>query len=122
MLAFVTLDQAKEYARIQHTALDDTIGDLIHAASAAVKGYLKSASPWAVELDDDGNPIEDSSGDTVRVEDSNGPVAKPQVRLATLMLVNRWLKYGHESTATDPGYLPPEVTAILYPLRDPALA
>jgi len=120
-LAFITLEEAKQYSRIQHTALDATIIDLIEAASMAVKGYLKSTSPWAMELDDDGNEVEDSSGDTVPLQDSNGYIVRPQVKMATRMLVDRWLKHTHQANPAAHGYLPAEVVAILYPLRDPAL-
>lgn len=121
-LAYITRAEAKAYCRIQHTALDDTIDLLIGGASAAVKNHLGNFSPYQGLRNDDDDLVLDSNYEPEIAPDSNGDqVVKDEVKLAVLFLVNRWIKYGHETTATTPGFLPPEVESILCPLRDPVL-
>jgi hypothetical protein len=116
MTMIVTLPQAKKHLRVTHTLDDADITLKIHAASGAVINYLKSsASAWI-----------DSSGQVI--EDSSGVLLVPQeVQEATLVLLGWMYSYregetGETNPAFQTGYLPPPVTALLYPLRDPALA
>ena len=121
-LAYVTRTEAKAYSRIQHTALDTTIDVLIEAASAAVKNYLNDFSPYEGERDDDDDYVVDSNYEPVAKLDSNGnQIVKPEVKMTVLLLVDRWLKQPPNASEQPMGYLPVEVTSILYPLRDPAL-
>ncbi|HBO3547945.1 TPA: phage gp6-like head-tail connector protein [Pseudomonas aeruginosa] len=124
-MMYVTLEQAKSQIEIDHDASDSLIMGYILSASASVKAYLKSASPYAVELDSNDDPVLDSNGDVVYVRDSNG---KKEVNMivqqAVLLLVAIYFKDRDENADSifEQGYLPKPVTALLYPLRDPALA
>lgn len=121
-LAYVTTAEAKAYSRIQHSALDTTIALLIGSASASVKNYLGDFSPYDGERDDDDDFVLDSNYEPQPKLDSNGnQVVRDEVKLAVLMLVDRWLKFKPEENPTAHGYLPPEVISILYPLRDPVI-
>lgn len=124
-MMYVTLDRAKEHLNMDHSSDDNLITVYIQAASGAVKNYLKSASPYEVERDSNDDIIVDSSGDPIYVEDSSGDklVSYP-VQAATLLMVGFLYKDRDENPddAFARGYLPMPVTALLYPLRDPALA
>ena len=124
-MMYVTLDRAKEHLSMDHSSDDNLITVYIQAASGAVKNYLKSASPYEVERDSNDDIILDSSGDPIYVTDSSGDkeVSYP-VQAATLLMVGFLYKDRDENpdSAFDRGYLPKPVTALLYPLRDPALA
>lgn len=121
MTMLVTLTQAKRHLRVTHTLDDLDITLKIHAASAAILNYLKDAAlDWV-----------DSSG--ALIEDSTGSLVSQQgqlVQQATLLLLG-WMYSFREGEvgesnpafqAFQQGYLPPPVMALLYPLRDPALA
>lgn len=119
-IAYITTAEAKEFSRIQHAALDTTIGTLIEAASASVKNYLGDFSPYEGERNDDDDYVLDSNWEPQLKLDSNGlQVVKAEVKLAVMLLVDRWIKYQYSDNPVDYGYLPPEITSILYPLRDP---
>ena len=122
---YVTLARAKQHLNMDHDADDSLITVYIQAASGAVKNYLKSASPYSVELDSDDDPVFDSSGDPVYVRDSDdNKEVRYEVQSAVLLLVGFLYKDRDENpdTAFQQGYLPFPVTALLYPLRDPAFA
>lgn len=124
-LEYVTLDRAKQHLNMDHDADDSLIQAYIAAASEAVKNYLKSASPYEVERDANDNPIFDSSGDPVYAVDSSGDrTVRYAVQAATLLQVGFLYRDRDENAngAYDVGYLPRPVTALLYPLRKPALA
>lgn len=124
-MMYVTLDRAKQHLNMDHDEDDTLIEVYVQAASGAVKNYLKSASPYEVERDSNDDPILDSSGDPIYVEDSAGDklVSYP-VQAAVLLMVGFLYKDRDENpdSAFDRGYLPRPVTALLYPLRDPACA
>lgn len=124
-MMYVTLARAKQHLNMDHDEDDNLIEVYVQAASGAVKNYLKSASPYEVERDSNDDPILDSSGDPVYVEDSSGAklVSYP-VQAAVLLMVGFLYKDRDENpdSAFDRGYLPKPVTALLYPLRKPALA
>jgi hypothetical protein len=116
-MKLVTLTDAKAHCRVDFTE-DDTILDIyVQAASQAVLDYLKSGATFL-----------DSSGD-VPVDSSGDPEGIPfNVQAATLVLTAEMYR-NREALTEDPvptqhgyGYLPRSVTALLYPLRDPALA
>jgi hypothetical protein len=124
-MMYVTLDRAKRHLNMDHDQDDVLIEAYIGAASEAVKNYLKSASPYEVERDSNDDPILDSSGDPVYVVDSSGDkLVKYAVQAATLLQLGFLYKDRDENAgnAYDLGYLPKPVMALLYPLRDPALA
>jgi hypothetical protein len=122
-MMYVTLARAKQHLNMDHDEDDNLIEVYVQAASGAVKNYLKSASPYEVERDSNDDPILDSSGDPVYVVDSSGgKLVSYPVRAAVLLMVGFLYKDRDENpdSAFDRGYLPRPVTALLYPLRDPA--
>lgn len=125
MLQYVTLQQAKDHLRVDHDAEDNDIELKIVAASSAVKSYLKSASPYEPLRDSNDTPLLDSNDLPIPEEDSNGdPILRWEVRAAVLILLGILYRDrdGQEMKDWAPGYLPAPVTALLYPLRDPAFA
>lgn len=123
-MMYVTLERAKAHLNIDHDEDDILITAYIKAASGAVKNYLKSASPYEVERDSNDDPVLDSNGDPEYVRDSSGDkVIRFEVEAAVLLMVGHLYKDRDENSdgAFEQGYLPKPVTALLYPLRDPAL-
>lgn len=123
-MMYVTLDRAKRHLNMDHDQDDVLIEAYIGAASNAVKNYLKSASPYEVERDSNDDPILDSSGDPTYIVDSSGDKqVKYEVQAATLLQLGFLYRDRDENAngAYEMGYLPKPVTALLYPLRDPAL-
>ena len=121
---YVTLERGKQHLNMDHDQDDVLITAYIGAASEAVKNYLKSASPYEVERDSNDDPILDSSGDPIyAVDSSGGKVVKYSVQAATLLQLGFLYKDRDENPdqAFAQGYLPKPVTALLYPLRTPAL-
>ena len=122
-MRYVTLQRAKQHLNMDHDQDDVLIEAYIGAASEAVKNYLKSASPYEVERDSNDDPIVDSSGGPIYVVDSSGDKqVKYAVQAATLLQLGFLYKDRDENAdrAYEIGYLPHPVTALLYPLRDPA--
>ena len=122
-MGLITTDQALLQIRGGDEVNEDELQEVVDAASAMVLNYLKSASAYVAELDSAGDPVVDSNDDIVYTE-----VVRPEVQQATKILVGylwRNRDEGGEGSfrpTFDQGYLPMPVTAILYPLRDPALA
>jgi hypothetical protein len=122
----VTLQEAKDNMLVTFSASDADIDMKIAAASGAVLNYLKSRKNlYIFEVDSDGELFLDSQGLPVYERDSNGQrLIRPEVKQATLLLVGIFFRDrdGAEADKWEPGFLPRPVTALLYPLRDPALA
>lgn len=118
-MALITTDQALLQIRGGDEVDEDELQEMVDAASAMVINYLKSASPYLPELDSSGEPVLDSSDEVVYTTD-----VRPEVQHATKMLVGYLWRNRDENADEefDRGYLPKPVTAILYPLRHPALA
>ncbi|HEK1482710.1 TPA: phage gp6-like head-tail connector protein [Pseudomonas aeruginosa] len=124
-MMYVTMERAKAHLGMDHDEDDTLISAYISAASGAVKNYLKSASAYEVERDSNDDPVLDSNGDPVYARDSNGAKeVRLEVQQAVLLLIGFFYKDRDENPdgAFAQGYLPAPVTALLYPLRDPALA
>ena len=124
-MRYVTLERAKQHLNMDHDLDDPLIEAYIGAASEAVKNYLKSASPYEVERDSNDDPVLDSSGDPLYAVDSSGDkVVRYAVQAATLLQIGFLYKDRDENAngAYEIGFLPRPVTALLYSLRDPALA
>lgn len=141
----VTLDEARRHLRLDVDV--DSNGDSpddpdlrlkIAGASAAVLNYLKiRRNLWVrvYETDTAGDEVLDSNGDPVPavdtdgkpiyVVDSNGDrlIADP-IKSATLLMLGFLYRDRDENAdkAFEMGYLPAPVTALLYPLRDPAVS
>lgn len=125
MVMLVTLQQARDQIRSDTTDDDNHLTLNIHAASKAVMNYLKSTRPYILEVDSAGDPVLDSNGDPVYFHDSAGDVvALPEVQQAVLYLLGVFYRDrdGQDMSAWEHGYLPKPVIALLYSLRDPALA
>jgi hypothetical protein len=108
MTLLVSVADTKARLRITHSEEDADLEAMIHGASAAVMNYLG--------VTEDAFMDSDSSA-------SDGLFVPPEVELATLVLVGILARDrdGVEAKEWEQGYLPKPVTAILYPLRDPAL-
>lgn len=128
-MMLVTLEEASDHIR-RDTGDDDAdlIGK-IAAASSAVLTYMKGSPVGSPMRDSSGAIVRDSDGRIVYETNSAGtPVIRPEVKQATLILVAEFYRNrdGEQAGEVDPrygyGYLPRPVLALLYPLRDPALA
>lgn len=120
-MKLITVAQARAHVRADHQAEDAQLEEFVEAASAAVVNYLKSGAD--IFLNTLGLPEEiygDSPAEVIAY------AVPPEVQTATKLLVGYFFRNrdGSEpnSDGWQPGYLPPPVTALLYPLRDPALA
>lgn len=115
MTMLVTLAQAKKHLRIDWDHDDDDVSWKIEEASAAVINYLGEQAYQF--LDSSLMVVEDTS------EEAIIPHA---VRAATLQLLTALYENRGDDGGTlskfQMGYLPPSVTALLFPLRDPAIA
>lgn len=102
----VTLDQCKVGLNISDPDQDARIRMYVTAASQAVMLYLKDTSSFV-----------DTAGVVL-------PDVPAVARQATIMLVGVMLREpdGDEQKLWQMGYLPPPVTALLYPLRTPTMA
>lgn len=107
-MMFITLQDATQHLRVDDDADDSDITLKVHAASGAVRNYLKSAAD--AYFDADGAVI----------------AAKVpfEVQAATLLMLGYLYKQRDEDSGHEfeEGKLPRPVTALLYPLRDPAFA
>jgi len=121
MTKLVTLAQAKQRIRLDHTLDDADINLMIDAASGAVLQYIGDTQYQFL----------DTGGDLVDLDPATEQAAIRAlhvVKQATLVLITDWDKNrdGVNSAIVDPkwgyGYLPRPVVAILYPLRDPTIA
>lgn len=109
-MMLVTLDDIKRYLREPED--DDLELQLLgRAASSAVMNYV-GPQDWT---DSNGDPIEDSNGQAIGAPD--------EVQWATLSLVGYLFRHRDEDPdrVFSMGFLPPAVTALLYPLRMPTL-
>ncbi|UVM07055.1 head-tail connector protein [Pseudomonas laurylsulfatiphila] len=107
-MMFITLEEAKLHLRVDGDSDDSDITLKTHAASGSVRRYLKSAA----------DPYFDEAGEVI-------PDKVPfEVKAATQLMLGYLFNQRDEDSGREfePGYLPRPVTALLYPLRDPALA
>lgn len=120
-MKLITLAQARAHVRVDHEVEDAQLDEFIESASAAVVNYLKGGAD--VFLNTLGLPEEiygDSPAEVVAY------AVPPEVQVATKLLVAYFFRNrdGREPIPDgwQHGYLPLAVIALLYPLRDPALA
>lgn len=115
-LSYVTIEEAKCQCRVPSTdGFDDgRFFHLIQAASGAVKNYLKDFSAYEGQRNTDDDYEVDSSGEPVLEEILE---VKPEVKQAVLLLIDDWY---NGRMPEDPHSLPPYVSSLLWPLRDPA--
>lgn len=122
---FVTVDDAREHLQIGDDSHDAWLATWIPSASAMIRNYMQGHRLFEVEIDTSGNPVLDTNGDPVIATDTNGvPLVRFEVRAATLIMLGYLFRQRDEDEHREfeMGYLPRPVTAILYPLRDPAIA
>jgi hypothetical protein len=114
--SLVTLEQAKDQCEVIGTDQDVKITQLVRAASAAVLNYLGDGADFFLDSSGWVDPEPDSSGISI---------VPAEVQQATLLLVEEFFAHrgsdGGQGAQWAQGFLPPVVTALLYPLRDPAL-
>lgn len=88
--------------------------------------YLKSRRNLYVnETDENGDDVLDSAGLPIPAVDSAGEMTvRYNIQAATLLMLGYLYRDrdADSDKAYQQGYLPAPVTALLYPLRDPALA
>ena len=110
-VALATLERVKSALRIDTDQDDALLDAYILAASAAVIAYLKGQADVLLDLDTGGSM-------------PSGFEVPPAIEIATVILVGHFYREpdGDTEKAFEQGYLPKPVTALLYPLRDPALA
>jgi Phage gp6-like head-tail connector protein len=125
-MMLVTLEEAKDHLEVDFSSKDTMISLKVSSASGMVLNYLKSRrNLYVLLVDDDGEPLLDSQGEVVYELDSQGArIVRDEIKHAVLILVGMLFRDrdGVEAKDWAPGFLPAPVTAILYPLRDPALA
>lgn len=112
MISLISLDYARKALHLDDGDMDiEVVGVWIPAASDMVMNYLKGQAETLVPTD--------TSGELIDPED-----VPPAIKAATAMLVGMLManRDGDPEKAFERGYLPAPVTAILFPLRDPALA
>lgn len=124
-MMLVTLAEAQKHLRVDTDADSDDLALKVRAASGAVMNYLKSGSPYIPAVDSAGATLFDSAGRIIPAVDASGePLVRWEVKDATLIMVGYLyrLRDDNEDGAYEMGFLPKPVTALLYSLRDPALA
>lgn len=111
MVALITLEEAKTLLNIPSDDEDAKLNILIPAASELVVNYLKDQADTLLGLDTGG-------------ELPTGSDVPYAIRMATALMVGILLNDpdGDPNKYFERGYLPAPVTALLYPLRDPAVA
>jgi hypothetical protein len=114
----VTLEQAKAHLRLEDETVDFDLNLKIHAASGAVLNYLKGANRF-IQATVNGILAFDVDGDPIYTDEVLFEVQAATLLMLGVLYVDRDGDKDHEY---EPGYLPRSVTALLYPLRTPALA
>ena len=118
-IEYVTLEEARDQVRAPGIYDDDRLELLIKAASGAIKNYLGTFSAYEGQRNEDDDYILDSNFEPeIQLNDEDERVVKFEVRQACLLLIERWYRGNIDGMPANT--LPPEVAAILYPLRDPA--
>lgn len=119
MLMLVTLDEVKAALHITHDDDDATLQLFIAAASQAVVNFLDTQAHVVLGYDSPAESPYDSPPAT--------GTAPPEVKAATIILTGHLFRdpdgnSGNPDMAFQNGWLPRPVVALLYPLRDPAVA
>src|ERR1051325_8323437 len=113
MFMLVTVDQVRTALKLD-TGESDTIIELyISAASRAVVRYLKGQAGTLLTID---SPPNSPPNDLSAVPED--------IQMATILLTGHFYRNpdGDPDHDWEQGFLPRTVTALLYPLRDPAIA
>lgn len=113
MFMLVSVARIREALRLDDAESDTLISVYISAASRAVVRYLKGQAGTLLTIDSPPNsPPDDLTG------------VPEDIQMATILLVGHFYRNPDADPDHDfeQGYLPRPVTALLYPLRDPAIA
>ena len=117
MTMLVSLPQAKDHLRIDSADGDADLTLKVHAASGAVLRYLNGKNYLVPTVDGQGAPVLDAGG---------APTTEVRFEVqAAVLLMTGYLHKDRDNDQNheyETGYLPRPVTALLYGLRDPALA
>jgi hypothetical protein len=116
MPSFLTVEQAVQHLRLDSDFADveanrTEIEEMVEAASGAVINYLKTSAYF-------------DRDDNLKVNSRGQYSAPPVVFTATkIMLGYLWKDRDNDAAHEyEQGYLPRPVTALLFPLRDPAVS
>jgi len=131
-MGLVTLQEAKDHLLVDTSAGDSWINMAIEGVSDAVLRWLKEDWRAYVLLEDSNGIVLDSAGDPIPLEDSNGFVVKPVVKMATLVELAVQYRFrdgvGYDRTATGDLYsgrygyiLSQGPTSLLHALRKTTL-
>jgi len=109
MVSLVTLAEVKSHLMVDNDAADGWIEMMILAISDAVMTWLKDEwRAYEPLLGPGGQPVEDSSGDPIPAEDSNGPIVRPVVKAATLVEIASQFRFrdgdGAAAVPSDAGH------------------
>lgn len=86
MASLVTLEEVRDHLMVDSVAVNPWINMMIPAISQAVLSWLKDDwRAYETMLDSNGEPLEDSAGEPIILEDSSGSIVKPMVKAATLI-------------------------------------
>lgn len=123
-LEYVSLIELKNWMQIQHTAMDDKLEMAIMGFSNAVKNYLKDFSAYEGQRNEDDDYVLDSNYEPeIQLDANNDRVVKAEVKIAVIEYARIFIE--QPELLANPGTvsgLPRHVEALLYPLRDPAMA
>lgn len=127
-MKLITLEAAKAQLQMDHDEDDVFISAKIDQASGAVLNYLKGTPIGQPVYDEQGAIVVNEDGviEYERVDDVL--VVRFEIQAAVQLLVAEYYKNreaeqdGEVAAQYGYGYLPRAVVALLYPLRDPALA
>ena len=127
-MGLVTLQEAKDHLLVDTSAGDNWLLMAIEGVSDAVLRWLKEDWRAYVLLEDSNGVVLDSSGEPYPLEDSNGFIVKPVVKMATLVELAVQYRYrdGKDAPAVPShwgyGYtLSAGPTSLLTPLRKSTL-
>lgn len=121
-MKLITLQQASDHLRRDTDADNADLELKVEGGSMAVINYLKRQGMLKFAATDSaGNFLEDTAGMLIPLA---GKVIPREVQVATCLMVGYLYKDRDEDSDKEweMGYLPRPITAILYPLRKPAVA
>lgn len=121
-LAYITRAEAKDHCRVVSTLDDAYIDTLIESCSIMVKNFLGNFSAYEGERNADDDYVLDSNYEPeIKLDSNNARVVKAEVKLVVKLLVARYYNGSRMAGQDDfgKGRLPPDIEAILWPLRDP---
>lgn len=119
-IEYVTLAEVKTQVRAPGSVDDTRLTLMLRAASEMVKNHLGKFSAYQGEREsnDDDYQLDSNFEPNIELDSATGDrIVRNEVKMAVLLLVTRW--YDGNTDSLPANRLPPEVEAILYPLRDP---